>query len=83
MTYDEAVIYKLSRPRTFIEGDIEFTTYVTPLQNADFSQYCDSFRINRTVGDDFAIPYSSDKQFSVYGICYYRDINYLYFKFLQ
>jgi len=83
MTYEESVIYKLSHPATFIQDQMEFTTYVTPRKSEDFSKYCDSFRLSRNVGDELAILHSSDKQFSVYGICYYRDINFFYYKFLQ
>lgn len=83
MTYDEAVIYRLSHPTTFLESELKFTTYVTPRKPTDFTQYCRDFRINKNIGDDFALLYSSDKQFSVYGICYFPDINMLYYRFLE
>jgi hypothetical protein len=77
MTFDEAVKLKSELPPKFTHLELPCTTYITPKKSVDFHNYCAAFRLIK-MNDEKAKLYSSDRQFLVRGICFYRDINYLY-----
>jgi hypothetical protein len=78
MTFEEALKLKSELPLEFTHAELPLTTYITPANADDFSRYATDFRL-RKMADETAKIYSSDKQFLVRGICYYRDINYFYY----
>ena len=77
MTFEEAVKLKSELPSKFTHLELPFTTCITPKEKDDFEKYRTDLRV-RKITDETAKLYSSDKQFLVRGICFYRDINYLY-----
>lgn len=78
MNFEEALKLKDKLPSIIIHEDLNLNVYITPEKSEDFSRYSTDFREFKDITDDFAKLYSSDGEYLVRGICYYRDANRLY-----
>lgn len=77
MTYSEALKLKSELPEKFTHQELLFTTCITPKNNEDFNRYSSACRLYK-ITDELAKNYSTNGEFSVRGICFYRDANLFY-----
>jgi len=80
MTYEEALEFKNKLPKQITEQELLFTLYISPTNPNDFSLFTDYYKTRRVFDDNIAKLFCSDDNYSVVGLSYLRDINYLYYK---
>jgi hypothetical protein len=78
MTFNEAIEHKKIYPTKIKYKDLDFTVCVTPYKQADFDSYKIGLREFK-ITDNVAKIFCSNGKYKVRGICFYRDINILYF----
>ena len=72
MTFEEAVNLKSITKSPYKKEDAEMKVYVTPSVHADFQKFL-TFMKTHKVTDESAKLFSSDNNYSVYGIGGYVD----------
>ena len=78
MTFEEAVKVKAELPERFVRDGMEYRTYITPKDIEDFlGAYRNAFD-KHLITNESAKFYNPHNDYTVRGICYYRDVNLFY-----